>query len=243
MCVGNSDGTFKDGGGNRVSDLAWATDGSSGSKQNAGYVQDPFGYNRLSPTNAAGQPLTPAASTLLKDKGICMPPFTQLTVDLKNSQDNQINNLVALASPFDVANPADHPSRYVTLFANTWSKCTRNIGTCVTNQGNDFQLNGGDNFNGSLVDEGDYSCQNDVTNDITFTPMPFDTPPPNNFTFGAFDTGDGVSDAHQGWQNRQSILSLSPGLGAEWQGSRYLEEDGGFGCNGGCHGRKYGCFW
>jgi hypothetical protein len=243
MCVGNSQNNFRDGG-NRASDLSWASDPASGSKKNAGYVNDPFGYDRLAPTDAAGQPLNPNASKTL-GQAACMPPFSQFTVNLQNSNDSQLNNIQAMVSPFDTEQPQKDPGRFIELFANSWRKCARNIGTCPTNQNNDFQRTGGTNVPVDFFDGDDepgddikYTCNSQRG---TFYAQPADTPAPNNFTYGAFDTSGGTSDRHQGWQNRASILSLSPGLGADWQGSRYQEEPGKFGCNGGCHDREYGC--
>lgn len=249
MCVGNSGGSFgrKTGqSGNRRSDVVWATDGSDGSKQNAGYIGDPFGYNRLAPVNAKGQPISVPGSTLVNDSAVCLPPFSQVTVDLHNSADDRPNNLIAVLPPFDRTDPINDPGRYITLFANGSSSCVRNLGTCPTNQNTTFQQVGGENRKASVRDNHDNADDNGKPNDCddmqkNLVTQPTDTAAPRNFTYGAFDTSPGTSQFGQGWQNRQSILSLSPGLGAQWQGSRYLEEDGGFGCNGGCHGRYWGC--
>ncbi len=245
MCVGNYTKNFNTtGAGSRRSDLAWASDGASGSKKNAGYVGDPFGYDILAPTNQAGQPLSVGAQTLVQNAGFCFPPFSQATVDVGVSPDNELTNLVAVVSPFDEVDPSKNPARYLSLSASTTSACSRNIGTCATNQQTQFQRAGGDNADTEHIsDDGD---TDDACNSLkgTFPPQPAATPPPRNLVYGAFDTSGATID--QGWQNRQSILSLAPGLGGTWTGARYMEETGNdptqsFGCVGGCHGSSYAC--
>lgn len=241
MCVGDSDATFDKSGNQRRSDVVWTSDGSSGSKDNAAYVNDPFGYDRLAPVDKNGQPLSAGGRTAVQSAATCLAPFTQVTADIGKAKGGQLANLTALVSPFDTVDPTQDPGTYLTLFAHTVSACERNIGTCPTNQAADFQAVGGENTPADISDNHDDDNDCDGKRG-TFVQFPADAPAPaaRNFTYGAFDTSRGVSTNSQGWQNRQSILSLSPGLGANWQGSRYLEE-GAFGCSGGCHGDTWGC--
>ena len=216
MFVNDSTGTWAttNTSGQRASSMLFASNPAKNNTANAGYVNDPFGYQRLAPVNPLGGLLQPGANSALSlgassapTSGTgCMPPMTAYSIDVSKAPVDPASTFAALEGPMNTSTWG--PARVVTLRAtNDSNKCSRNIGTQQTNQGGD-------------------SAQSD---NLDW----------RNFYYGASDTNGW--DSGGGWQSAADLIALAPHTGAAFWGVQHIDSSPNWGCTNGCHDNTWGC--